>query len=584
VTDTEPPPPPSTPNSPTDSTRLDEPDLAAVTATEPAPLEPPATGTGSPPRRRAIPRRLWLIVALQGLLMLALTILYPPFQNADEAAHVDYVLAHRDGVWFDGPGERYYQSGVLIALGQVPNSQALIHIGNYPPVPRGDRKSFDQLGTTPARTSPPDQMVQHPPLYYGLAAGFSYLLPDFSGRGFDVQVFWLRLFSVLLLLPVPLLIFGAARRISANVNLALVAALIPLSVPSYLRIGASVTNDSLLILLTTVLLALLVRVAWGDLSRRTALWVGLAWGADVLTKGFALALPVAILACYLVDARGSLIARIKQSWRPALLGGALGSAIGAWWWVRNLIVYGAVQPNGFGPVWAKSIHEQELAGHHPPGTYAGLIQHFVTVLGPRIWGSLGLIDTPSLPRNILWLLLIVATALVLISLLRRDPTTGWGPVRALVLCLPLLLTLGVMFWGVRATYLRGQVLPGMQARYLVPDSLGIAICIAVAICWLSGRYQRWMAPLILTGSLLFVAASAARVIDIEMSPTEAGRFQRFGDGLAWIAAWAPWRASVSAMIVGATALVALVSLMAFWRSALTERTPARDQVDAPLAH
>ena len=55
---------------------------------------------------------------------------------------------------------------------------------------------------------------------HAVAAGWSYALPGWNSDGFDVQVFWLRLLSVLLLAPVPLLIYGAARRLSGQVSVA----------------------------------------------------------------------------------------------------------------------------------------------------------------------------------------------------------------------------------------------------------------------------------------------------------------------------------------------------------------------------
>src|ERR1019366_4734690 len=109
------------------------------------------------------PRRLWLLVALQALLMLGTTVLYPAFQNPDEYAHVDYVIAHRDGQWFDGPGQRQFQSGVVKADSLVPNIQWRLHVAQ-PPLARSARASFDALGTAPQNAERTNQMVQHPPL------------------------------------------------------------------------------------------------------------------------------------------------------------------------------------------------------------------------------------------------------------------------------------------------------------------------------------------------------------------------------------------------------------------------------------
>jgi 4-amino-4-deoxy-L-arabinose transferase-like glycosyltransferase len=519
---------------------------------------------------------LWLIVGLQALLMIATTILYLPFQEPDEIAHVDYVIAHREGVWLAGPGQRPIQSGIEAASTLVPDTQSAEHVGGTPVPPRGTRESFDELGRGPSSSPITDQMVQHPPLYYGLAAGFSYLLPDFSHRGFDVQVLWLRLLSLLLLLPVPILIFTAAKRITANTDLSLVATLIPLSIPSYLRTGASVTNDSLLILLTTALLALLARVAWGDRSGRVCVLAGVTLGAALLTKGFALALPVVVVVAYFVGAGGgSITSRIRFVWRPLLGCLAIGTAIGAWWWIRNLVVYSVVQPDGYGPL-PPSEKIAVFGPDTPPGSELKLIPNFLDVLLRHIWGSLGLIDSPTLPFALLLAIAGAAAVLAAISLGRRDESIGWYPARAVVLLLPVVLTAGILYVGVRHAYLHGQKLPGLQARYLLPDVLGAAICIAVALGWLSGRARRWLAPVVLTATLLFLFISTFVVLDVEMSPPESGRLSRLSDAVRFLADWAPWSGALTITFIVALLIVGAATLIAFWRSAATNSA-----IDAP---
>lgn len=529
------------------------------------------------PPGRSYPRRLWLIVVLQGLLMLCTTVLYPAFQNPDEAAHVDYVLAHRHGEWFDAPGQRKYQSGVLVAQSQVPNSQFRTHLGGRPQRARADRKPFDQLGTAPAKTPVPNQMTQHPPLYYGLAAGFSYLLPDFSHRRFDVQVGWLRLLSVLLLLPIPILIFGAARRVTGSQTVALVASVIPLSIPSYLRTGASVNSDTLLLLLLcSVALALLVRISLGDLSRRVAVLLGLAWGLALLTKGFALALPPAIVLAYWVGAGGPAGARLRLLWRPLITAGVLGSVLGGWWWVRNVLLYGVVQPSGFGNL-SDALRQQLFGRDHPGGTELNYFTNFFQLLAARTWGSLGLVDVPSLSHALLYWLASVLGLLLLSSLVagagpvrRRSVVLGeldWRLDRAAALLLPVLLTLLLMYGGARPRYLRSHQLSGIQLRYVLPVMLGLLICLAVALHWLAGRHARWLPPLVLTGSLALLVASAFTVLDVEMSGNGRTPGQRLSQGWHFVRAWGPAPDLLSDLLVLLTAAVALLGLACFWLAA-----------------
>jgi 4-amino-4-deoxy-L-arabinose transferase-like glycosyltransferase len=527
------------------------------------------------------PRRLWLLVALQALLMLGTTVLYPAFQNPDEYAHVDYVIAHRDGQWFDGPGQRQFQSGVVKADSLVPNIQWRLHVAQ-PPLARSARASFDALGTAPQNAERTNQMVQHPPLYYGLAVGYSFLIPHFSQQPFDWQVFWLRFLSMLLLLPVPLLIFGTARRIGGSQNLALLAALIPLSIPTYLRTGASVTNDSLLVLVCTVLLALLVRVAWGDLSRRTAIWVGLVWSAALLTKGFALALPPAIVLAYLLGARGGLAERVRTAWRPAAGSGGIGAALGGWWWVRNLSVYGAVQPQGFGDI-SDTLRQTTFGRDRPGGTDVAFFKSFVLLLAQRGWGSIGLLDNPGLDNRLLWsmsgifVLVLVFGLVVAVRPLRdrfaMSMPNRWNLGRAVLLVPPTMLILGVPYVGSRTAYLQGQQLAGIQIRYLLPALLGQVLLAAVALHVMARRLDRWLAPVLLTGAVVFLALSPNEVLDLEMSSSSPSYQIRMGDAFRFVVGWAPFPTALAVCLLILTVVVTLVGLVAFWAAAL--RQPRR---------
>ncbi|PZS28195.1 MAG: hypothetical protein DLM58_17520 [Pseudonocardiales bacterium] len=536
-----------------------------------------------PPRR--FPLAIWLIMAMQAMLMLATTVLYPPFQSPDEIAHIDYVIAHRHGEWFDGVGERRYQVGVDKAYNQVPRMQDGVHIGAKPVLPRSARKSFDALGRGPSRNPYPNQMVQHPPLYYGLAAGFTYLLPNWSHQRFDIQVFWLRLLSILLMAPVPLLIYAAARRASGSGAIALVAAIVPLSMPTYLRIGASVTNDSLLTLLSVAVSALLVRVAWGDQTRRTAVLLGLAWGASLLTKGFPLALPPAIVLAYLLGVDGSLRDRARASWPGIVLSGAIGFAVGGWWWIRNVVVYGAVQPNGFANL-SSYLRQRGFGADRPHGSDLHFFGTFFRLLGQRTWGALGLTDLPSLPHSLLLLAAavfvisqVVAVVVGLPRLRSRFDLPGWTAARAVSLLLPTALTLAVVYINARANYFQNHPLGGVQSRYIVPTLLGPVICTAVALYLVAGRLRRWLPLATLTAALLFLAGSAYELISVEMSSPTPDRIQGLKDGLRFVLDWAPFPTLASSTIVVVTAAVAAATAVVLYRDTARRK---RDPVAATI--
>ena len=533
--------------------------------------------------RRALPKRLWAVLLLQAALMLSMAFLYPTYQEPDEIAHIDYVTAYRHGDWIYGPGERHYQDGVLLSM-DVPGTQFQATIGKWPIKPRSQRRSFDERGTGYAKAYRPNQMSQHPPLYYATAALASEAIPNFAKQHSDVQVFWLRMLSLLLLLPVPVLIFLMGRRLTGDDTVGLVAALIPLSMPIYLRTGASVTNDSLAILFGTALLYALSRVMTGDLTRRTAVFTGLLWAGALLTKGLALVLPPFILLAYLVGASGGLRERIRGAWLPALVCGGVGAVVGGWWWARNLIVYGAVQTNGLGAHYGAL--NVEYGPNHPGGTDLKFLHQFVRLFSIRMWGSLGLLDRPAMPTSVPTTVLAAFLVLVLIGMgvgLRRASAPRAA---ALTLAVPVALTLIPLAFLARSIYLPTLKVPGLQARYLLPVFPGLVVCAALGLRRYAGRFARWLPTAAVVCTLVFQVGVAVVYLAKELSsPYEHGIVDRVRSGVHIATAWSPWSRSVTVGLLSAAVLAAIAALFVFaaqaWRTPVAAYSGGSPLLESP---
>ncbi len=519
--------------------------------------------------RRALPKRLWAVMVLQAALMMSMAFLYPTYQEPDEIAHTDYVTAYRHGDWIYGPGERHYQDGVLLSR-DVPSTYFQSNIGKWPIKPRAQRRSFDERGTGYTEPSWPNQMVQHPPLYYATAALLSEAVPNFDKQHSDVQVFWLRMISLLLLLPVPVLIFLIGRRLTGDDTVGLVAALIPLSMPAYLRVGASVTNDSLAILFGTALLYALSRVITGDLTRRTAVFTGLLWAGALLTKGLALVLPPFIVLAYLVGASGALRERIRRAWLPAIVCGGVGAVVGGWWWVRNLIVYGTVQPLGLGPHYgARSVR---YGPDRPGGTELGFLHQFVRLFSIRTWGSLGLIDSPAMPTWVPTIVLVAFLVLVVMGVAVGLRRTSAPRAAALTFAVPVALTLVPLSLKARGIYLHTLMVPGLQARYLMPVFAGLLVCATLGLRRYTGRFARWLPTAALVCVFLFqVAAALVYFMDELPSPYAPSIVDRVRSGLHVALGWSPWSRSVTVGLLSAAVLAAVAALVMF--AAQAWRTP-----------
>lgn len=509
---------------------------------------------------RSVPPAVWLLVLLQTAWLLCVGVVYPAFQAPDEAAHVDNVIAHRQGQWFADPGERLLQTGVLRAFGSVPPTHSERHQSDaHTPQPRRERASFDELGTAPAPPqSLPNQMVQHPPLYYGLAAGFTWLVPGFDELRFDLQVFWLRVLSTLLLAPVPLLLFLAGRRLLRSDGAALVAAALPLAVPSYLRTGASVNNDVLLVLLGSLVAVLLAAVLGGDLRKRVAVLLGLAWAGMLLTKGLALVLPPVIVAAYLVGASGGLLARVRAAFVPAVLAGATGALLGGWWWVRNVALYGKVQPRGYGDAWPT----QRIYGVRRGATNEEFLEGVALRLVKRTFGSLGLIDGPALPVPLVVTLFALLVLGVLAGLVLGFPGARSPRLAGLTLLAPVGLCLLLILVQIHPIYWQSRLFPGIQLRYFLPFLAGVVLPVGLALHRLGGRWRRWVPAAVVLTITAYQSAVMLWYVRTEFGSARGGTGHGLSTGLDYVLGWSPWPTAYA--VVTVLLVVAGAVLVAVW--------------------
>ena len=272
---------------------------------------------------------------------------------------------------------------------------------------------------------------------------------------FDRFVSLLRLFDVLLLAPLPLLAYAVARRLGAAEHAGVAAAAFLLAIPELSHFGGIVNNDDLLILLFGVCTLLLARVMTGDLTAWTAVLTGAAGGLALFTKGFALVFPVWALLAYLVSparrGNGRLIAG-----RLGIVG-VTAFAFGGWWWLRNLVVYGTVQPTltTFPPV----------PGFRPDTWW--WIRHFVQAMTERFWswigGSGGRVPAP---------VFLLATAISLAGIAVAIWTASNARRRAVlaILLLPIVANIGIVALPAYRAYARSGATRRCRAGTSSPGS------------------------------------------------------------------------------------------------------------------
>ncbi|WP_241834572.1 glycosyltransferase family 39 protein [Pseudofrankia asymbiotica] len=603
---------------------------------------------------RRVPAAVLLITALHVALLATYSVIYPTWAGYDEAQHVDMVYGLEHGAGWPGPGDKMISKGVaatsddfdrgdyadmFLSGGKRRGSPSFAEIT---PTPRPERGSFDELGgpdpVTDGRLS--NQMVQHPPLVYAVGAGLLSALPGSDDWAYDQQVYVLRLLNILLVAPLPLLAWATARRLGLAETAGRGAAVLPLAIPGLTRVGSSFNNDGILMLSASALTFVLAGVLRGDPpggtgsdngeaarprrpkgETRTAVWAGIWLAVALMSKGTALLLPLMVAAAYLVgwlrdrdpDARPAVTeprrARLRAAlaslpWRPAAIALGVGLAAGGWWWVRNYVLYGAVQPNGWG------VDPPRREPLLLPDSFWTWLWYFVQTMFNRFWAGLGLFEPPQLTPIAIVSATVVVLAVGLVGLASglagprgrgRGPAPGseepavpaipaqptgdaatpagrrWPgrlrtpavPAVPAVLLLPAAfayVTVGQRSWAEYERYTRGIA---VQGRYLYLGVVGIAVVAAAGLARLLGRRARWTPMILLVGAVLMQAFALLAICSYYwLGRGVAFTPARIPDAAAAIARWAPFPVGVTWTILAATGALVVAALVVVARSSL----------------
>jgi 4-amino-4-deoxy-L-arabinose transferase-like glycosyltransferase len=507
-----------------------------------------------------VPVFIWLVTVLHVLVMVVNVGFWAPNRGPDEFRHVGLSVAVASGAVLPWPDPGTFSTTRGVAAGLLDPALAkgkTLYSAKQAPPNRAAWPSYEELGGDDPGNRP-NQLVQHPPTYYYLMGAALHLLPDWAGRPYvDVYLF-LRLLNVLLLAPLTLLIYAAAKRLLGAGPAASAAAVAVLAIPQVARNGASVENDNLLVLLLAALTVLTVFVITGDTSRRTALGIGVLGVLALLTKGLALFLPLYLVVVYAYAwwryGRRALL--------PALLALAVVGFGSGWWWLRNMVVFGVIQPegnqlvqNGLGPprtTWAQTGPE--------------FVEGFVRRMNYRFWLDAHIWSPPR------WVELFdgVLAAVLLVGLLaglatmRRWPS--FGLLRALILLVPAACQLGIIVVGAWHSWQSTLFPAGQQGRYIYGGLVGLLVVSCAGLARLLGRYARLLPALLLAGGL--VATLVQFVLGFRIYYTPLHHTTYWHDltaGSHNLLAWSPlpavafWTAVVATCVVAAAALWSALS-------------------------
>jgi 4-amino-4-deoxy-L-arabinose transferase-like glycosyltransferase len=497
---------------------------------------------------RAAPAAVWCLVVLHLLLLGVWTTLQPPFRGLDETAHISMVVDPPSPLDWPAPGEQLVDDTVISTLPDARYTEVPFRrLTAQEAQPRDERPSFAEAGPSGGGPSV-NQMIQHPPLYYLYVERLLRLWPGSEGWSFDLQIAAMRGLSLLLVAPLPLLCWLAARRTGLSRAAGVAAAAFPLAVPGLTRVSSSVSNDALLVLAIGVASVLTLAVAGGDVRRRTAVALGATAVVGMYAKGLGLVLPVLVATAYVVAAlRGT---RVRALVPPAALGLGIPVLLGAPWYVRNALEFGAVQPNGY-PGGGLPYERRQGGGF---GDWA---PGYVEYMAFRFWSALGNPEPPELP---FLLCLVLSGVVVALAVLALAVARGRRLLVVLAL-LPLAGLLMLVAYGSYSNYQTYDRMIAVQGRYLYPAVVGLAVVLALALERVTGPLRRAL-PL-----LLLAAAGAMQVLAVRIVLTTywtpAGDPAALTNGFDVLETWSPLgEAPVRALWVAAAAAAVVTGLAA----------------------
>ena len=523
---------------------------------------------------------VWVLTLFGLLLSVTSSLVLPTYLGFDEPQHVDMVVALAEGDGWAGPGERFLGAGISRSastcygapLGTKPLDKALVRVPA-----RGQRKSLPELGGDVQVTGGnPNQIVQHPPLYYAIQAVGVRLLGAYDWS-YDTLVELMRLLDALLLTPLPLLVWAMSRRLQTSSRVGVAAAALSLGVPGLARTGGMVNNDAFLVLTATAMLLGLLHVATGDLSRRTAVVVGLLTGLALLSKGFGLTLLPLVVLAYVLGLRAAS-RPLRTGVRPLALALFVGFLSGGIWWARNIVVYGHLQTNGFGEKAAARIAGPPRPANLP-ATLGPYLHAIHVLLMPSFWGGIGVTSAPTMSvRESDWL--TVLAALLVVAGIAWGVRGQGNRLALLLLTLPLPLAMLPFLSESYRVYVSHNLIAGLQGRYLYLAVAGLALAGAVAADRLLGKARDWLPVVAVVAVLAMQLLNGVRLVRSLWLPPSGGTLRA---ALTHLEVLSPWSRYPTEAVFLVTGLVGIAVLVLSVLTALAKEQSSPATEPAPVA-
>jgi hypothetical protein len=513
---------------------------------------------------------VWVATGLNVAFMLAFVLLVPPYHGPDEPAHFDMIHQYqRDPL----PRRPTTRVPFIIKAAPVDRAGRLLSPLSFGTVrkprlslaaapPRRDRPTLAELG----KPRPPvyNNMSQHPPLYYLIAAGLTKAItvPD-SIWSWDRELFLARLISVLLVAPLAVLASAAVLAIRLPRGVGAIAAAFTLMIPQKSFIGSVVNNDALVMLLAAVSVVAALKYLAGG-SPRTAWAAGAASGALALTKSTGVVVcawvAVLVLCTAFMRWRGGSRA---DAWK-ALLGAGAFIAVGSSWYVYNTIRFGRPQPT-----------PRRIIAHPVPTRFSTFLREFADLMSRNFWGRPASRLGVALPWWISHPLSMLTIAIVIfgaLSVRSHRRYLLW----LLALCAVHSTVLIRQNWRANRVHMGGPtvILGGLQGRYFFPLLVPIAVLVAAAFWSVLSRFSRAAlvyaaAALIAIGTALHLVLGERMLVGYWVAPGVS-----YARHLHAVEAWSPLPVPLTIIMLALPCIVSAIALMLGVAWLRSRRAPA----------
>lgn len=524
-----------------------------------------------------VPLVVWLVTLLHVLVMVVNVGFWAPNRGPDEFRHIGLSMGVASGAVLPWPDPGTFTTTRGVSAGRLSAALAkgkTLYQADAAPPSRSAWPSYaDRGGDDPGAR--PNQLVQHPPTFYYLMGAALHLLPDYAGRPYiDVYLF-LRLLNVLLLAPLTLLIYAAAKRLLGAGPAASAAAVAVLAIPQVARNGASVENDNLLVLLLAALTVATIFVLTGDTSKRTAVGIGVLGTAALLTKGLALFLPLylAVVYAYAMWRYG------RRAVLPTLIALAVVGFGSGWWWLRNIVVFGVIQPEG------NQIVQNGLGPARTTWAATGMqfAEHFIRRMNFRFWLDAHIWAPPTWVEYFDGILAVVLVVGLVAGLATARRWASFGPLRALIVLVPAACQLAIITIGAWHSWQSTLFPAGQQGRYIYGGLIGLLIVACAGLARLLGQRAHLLPAALLAGGLFVTLVQFALGFRIYYTPRHHSSYWNdLTEGSRNLLAWSTLPATAFWAAVVATVVAAVAAL---WSATSTARsTGQRSTMSKTASH